>query len=67
VSLFIVLSVWSGPFFTKVNLLDMLDPDAGQAGRRRRDRRLHRAGRHRGRVLFIALGGILLLAVGYDA
>ena len=23
--LFIVLSVWSGPFFTKVNLLDILE------------------------------------------
>jgi ribose transport system permease protein len=26
--LFIVLSVWSGPFFTKVNLLDILDQQA---------------------------------------
>ena len=26
--LFVVLSVWSGPFFTKVNLLDILDQQA---------------------------------------
>ena len=26
--LFIVLSIWSGPFFTKVNLLDILDQQA---------------------------------------